>query len=60
MQEQSHLIQELIREISRYLAAVDVFRAERCEPTWLPELAPYRAPEKHPLRPERSVSDVPS
>jgi hypothetical protein len=30
----------LIREITRYLGAVDVFRAERCEPTWLPELAP--------------------
>jgi hypothetical protein len=32
----------LMREIGRYLAAVDVFRAERCEPTWLPELAPSR------------------
>ena len=28
----------LMREIARYLAAVDVFRAELCEPTWLPEL----------------------
>jgi hypothetical protein len=27
----------LIREITRYLAAVDVFRAELCEPTWLAE-----------------------
>jgi hypothetical protein len=27
----------LMREIARYLAAVDVFRAESCEPTWLPE-----------------------
>ena len=27
----------LIREIARYLAAVDAFRAESCEPTWLPE-----------------------
>ena len=27
----------LICEIARYLAAIDVFRAERCEPTWLPE-----------------------
>lgn len=60
MEEQSHLPQELIREISHYLAAVDVFRAERCEPTWLPEIAPYRAPEKHHLHPERSISDVPS
>jgi len=27
----------LIREATRYLAVVDVFRAQRCEPTWLPE-----------------------
>lgn len=27
----------LIREIARYLAAVDAFRAESCEPTWVPE-----------------------
>jgi hypothetical protein len=31
--------QALVREISRYLAAVDTFRAELCEPTWLPEPA---------------------
>jgi hypothetical protein len=30
----------LIDEVECYLAAVDLFRAERCEPTWLPELAP--------------------
>jgi hypothetical protein len=28
----------LLREIARYLAAVDVFRAESCEPTWRPEV----------------------
>jgi hypothetical protein len=28
---------DLIAEIERYLAAIAVFRAERCEPTWLPE-----------------------
>jgi len=28
----------LIDEITRYLAAVDVFRAEGREPTWRPEL----------------------
>jgi hypothetical protein len=28
----------LIVEIMRYLAAVDAFRAEHCEPTWRPEL----------------------
>jgi hypothetical protein len=27
----------LIDEIERYLAAVDVFRALGCEPTWIPE-----------------------
>jgi hypothetical protein len=32
----------LIGEVERYLAAVEVFRAERCEPTWLPELASHR------------------
>jgi hypothetical protein len=30
----------LMREVMRYLAAIDVFRAELCEPTWLAELAP--------------------
>jgi hypothetical protein len=34
---------ELIGEVERYLAAVEVFRAERCEPTWLPELRPGAA-----------------
>ena len=29
----------LIHEIARYLAAVDVFRAEACEPIWLAEPA---------------------
>jgi hypothetical protein len=29
---------ELLREIARYLAAVDIFRAESCEPTWRPEV----------------------
>ena len=39
MTKQPHIREALIREIARYLAAVDLFRAERCEPTWLPELA---------------------
>ena len=30
----------LMREIARYLAVVDAFRDELCEPTWLAELAP--------------------
>ena len=36
----------LILEVHRYLVAVDTFRAERCEPTWLPESAPCRIPEE--------------
>jgi hypothetical protein len=27
----------MIEEITRYLAAVDAFRAAGCEPTWRPE-----------------------
>jgi hypothetical protein len=33
----------LMREIARYLAVVDAFRAELCEPTWLPEPTPSGA-----------------
>lgn len=31
-------IDALMREIARYLAAIDAFRAAACEPTWQPEL----------------------
>jgi len=34
----------LIREMTRYLVAVDTFRAQDCEPTWRPELEPNRDP----------------
>jgi hypothetical protein len=37
MNEQPQLGKALIREIARYLVAIDAFRAEHCEPTWLPE-----------------------
>jgi hypothetical protein len=30
---------KLIEEIGRYLVAVDLFRTEKCEPTWRSELA---------------------
>jgi hypothetical protein len=30
----------LMREIARYLAVIDAFRDELCEPTWHAELAP--------------------
>ena len=35
---------DLLAEVERYLSAVEVFRAERCEPTWLPESASGEAP----------------
>jgi len=34
---QRQSFEELHREIRRYLAAVDAFRAQGCEPSWLPE-----------------------
>ena len=38
MNEQTHIDpDELFGEIARYLAAVDLYRAEHCEPTWRPE-----------------------
>lgn len=37
MKEQPYLREALTREIARYLAAVDLFRSEHCEPKWLPE-----------------------
>lgn len=38
--------EELFLEITRYLAAVDLYRTEHCEPTWLPESAPLPAPDE--------------
>jgi hypothetical protein len=32
--------EDLIEEIARYLAAVELFRSVGCEPRWLPETAP--------------------
>jgi hypothetical protein len=44
MTAQAHIDSEaLIREITRYLAAVDAFRSEQCEPSWRPELVPSEA-----------------
>jgi hypothetical protein len=36
-------IELLLDEISRYLAAIDVFRREGCEPTWRPVAAERRS-----------------
>jgi hypothetical protein len=41
---------KLMEEIDRYLAAVDLFRAQGCEPTWRPE-------RETPFELERSLSD---
>ncbi len=34
---------ELFLEIARYLAAVDLYRAEKCEPKWRPKSRPFVA-----------------
>jgi hypothetical protein len=47
----------LVEEVGRYLAAVDLFRAVECEPTWRPE--PDRlsaAPDLVPARAPRTPS----
>ena len=49
MQTQAHIDAEaLICEVMRYLAAVDAFRAERCEPIWRPEPVPGAAVRSAP------------
>ena len=35
--ELANVTEALIEEIGRYLAAIDLFRAEGCEPTWQSE-----------------------
>lgn len=40
----------LIAEVTRYLAAVEVFRAYECEPTWLPEWTRARKRKQRPTR----------
>lgn len=48
MDEQRHIDPDaLIREITRYLAAVDAFRTENCEPMWLLELVSIQAPRTY-------------
>jgi len=44
-------IRALMREVGRYLAAVDTFRAEGREPTWLVEheRGPERVSRRRPL-----------
>ena len=47
---------ELIDEIARYLAAVDVFRALDCEPAWRPESEPFATGIDDPRRREQITS----
>ena len=58
MNEQIHIDSgALARDIARYLAAVDVYRAEHCEPTWRPESAPWRTVQECvQARPEHAAS----
>ena len=47
MNEQIHIDpDELFLEITRYLAAVEAYRALHCEPMWLPESAPSQASDE--------------
>ena len=50
--------QKLIEEIDRYLAAVDFFRSESCEPTWRTEIHAEVAVSTPPLTPLRLPSDI--
>jgi hypothetical protein len=51
MNQQIHIDHKLFLEIKRYLAAVDLYRAEHCEPTWRSESASWPTPhESVPLR----------
>ena len=45
MNAKPDITEALIDKIARYLAAVDVFRAEACEPIWLAEPAGKLADE---------------
>ena len=58
MNQQIHIDRkELFLEITRYLAAVDLYRAEHCEPTWLPEPALRRTVQERTQAPaERAPS----
>jgi hypothetical protein len=43
----------LVAEMQRYLAAVETFRAEGREPSWLPEGAPRPTRPRHRRNPHR-------
>lgn len=50
MSENTTHPQDLIDEIERYLAAVELFRGLGCEPAWRPEVA-RSADERTPAAP---------
>jgi hypothetical protein len=52
-----HDLRLLLGEARRYLAAVDAFRAEDCEPAWRREREP--APEAEPFRRMRRPATPP-
>jgi hypothetical protein len=58
MNEQPDISGTLIREIARYLVAVDLFRAERCYPKWLPEHVTNAAPSVCPVLPAAAGRDA--
>ena len=47
---------ELIDEIARYLAAVELFRSLGCEPRWRPESAPRAVATESPRQSEQITS----
>lgn len=52
-------IQILLGEARRYLAAVDAFRAESCEPQWRPEREPVVARQRRGSRSPVGVPPIP-
>jgi hypothetical protein len=52
-------VQRLIGEARRYLAAVDVFRSEGCEPAWRREHEPEPVEERQRHRPAIGAPPIP-
>lgn len=51
-------MRKLVEEIDRYLAAVDIFRAADCEPTWRPEIHSEVVVSSVPLTSRQLPSDI--
>jgi hypothetical protein len=52
-------VQLLLGEARRYLAVVDTFRAEGCEPVWRPERAPAPATRRRAARLALGPASIP-